>query len=126
MSRYIDFGAGEPDFLSSGYVLRAVFEEAVEGNTRHSPTGGVPKLRWALGQRAYKGYGLRYDTDSEVLVTAGGAEAFFLATLVAWLSPGEEVPIFDPRFVVYEPGGLLAEKEPVHVPKLEASDFWPS
>lgn len=105
--------------------MKAGFQAAAEGNTHYSPTNGIPELREALSQKAYKDYGLRYDPDSEILVTVGGTEAF-LATLLAWLNPGEEVLIRNPGFVAYESSALLAEGRPVHVPLLEASNFWPS
>jgi aminotransferase len=122
MPNCINLSVGEPDFSPAEHTLKAGFQAAAEGNTHYSPTNGIPELREALSQKAYKDYGLRYDPDSEILVTVGGTEAF-LATLLAWLNPGEEVLIPNSGFVAYEPSALLAEGRPVNVPLLEASNF---
>jgi aminotransferase len=125
MPNCINLSVGEPDFSPPEHILKAGFQAAAEGNTHYSPTNGIPELREALSQKVYKDCGLRYDPDSEILVTVGGTEAF-LATLLAWLNPGEEVLVPNPGFVVYEPSALLAEGKPVHVPLLETNNFWPS
>ena len=125
MPNCINLSVGEPDFSPPEHTLKSGFQAAAEGNTHYCPTNGIPELREALSQKAYKDYGLRYDPDSEVLITVGGTEAI-LATLLAWLNPGEEVLIPNPGFVVYEPDVLLAEGRPIHVPLLEAHNFWPS
>jgi aspartate/methionine/tyrosine aminotransferase len=76
-------------------------------------------------QKAYGDYGIRYDQDSEVLVTVGGTEAIFLA-LLGLVNPGDEVLVPNPGFVCYEPGVLLAGGVPVSVPLLEGNGFKPS
>ena len=122
MPNCINLSVGEPDFSPPQHILKTGFQAAAEGNTHYSRMNGIPELREALSQKVYKDCGLRYDPDSEVLVTVGGTEAF-LATLLAWLNPGEKVLILNPGFVVFEPSALLAEGKPVHVPLLEANNF---
>lgn len=124
MPNCINLSVGEPDFSPPSYALEAGFEAAREGKTHYSATNGLAELRRALSEKAYKDYGLTYDPDSEILVTAGGTEAI-LAALLAWLNPGDEALIPNPGFVVYEPSVLLAEGVPVHVPLLETNGFWP-
>jgi len=125
MPHCINLSVGEPDFSPPEHTLKAGFRAASEGNTHYSATNGVPELREALSQKTYRDYGLRYDPDSEILVTVGGTEAV-LATLLGWLNLGDEVLIPDPGFVVYEPDVLLAEGTPVHVPLVESNNFSPS
>jgi len=122
MPNCINLSVGAPDFSPPQHILKTGFQAAAEGNTHYSRMNGIPELREALSQKVYKDCGLRYDPDSEVLVTVGGTEAF-LATLLAWLNPGEKVLILNPGFVVFEPSALLAEGKPVHVPLLEANNF---
>jgi aminotransferase len=120
----INLTVGEPDFCPPQHTLDAGCQAAKEGKTHYTPTNGIPELREALGQKANFDYGLSYDPSCEILVTVGGTEAIF-AALMGLLSPGDEVLIPDPGFVVYEPGVLLAGGVPVHVPLLEQNDFRP-
>lgn len=121
----INLSVGEPDFSPPLHVLEAGWQAAKEGKTHYAPTNGIPELREALAQKAYRDYGLSYDPNCEILITVGGTEAIFMA-LMGLLNAGDEVLIPDPGFVVYEPGVFLAEGVPVHVPLLEKNDFRPS
>jgi len=121
----INLTLGEPDFTPPKHALDAYVQAAKEGKTHYSPTNGVAELREALAQKAYRDYGLKYDPNSEVLVTVGGTEAIFLA-LFSLIDPGDEVLIPNPGFVCYEPGSLLAGGIPISVPLLEKDEFKPS
>jgi aminotransferase len=106
-------------------ALEAGCEAARKGRTHYEPTNGVPELRKALADKAEHVYGLHYDPDSEVLVTAGGGEAL-AASFVGLLNPGDEVMVPDPGFVGYNPAGRIAEGVPVGIPMLEKNGFVPS
>lgn len=118
----ISLGVGEPDFTPPPHVLEAVKQALDEGKTHYTPTMGIPELLEALAKKAKRDYGLSYDSQSEVLITAGGTEAIFLA-LMAVLNPGDEVLVPDPGFVCYEPDILMAGGVPVSMPLLERNEF---
>lgn len=118
----ISLGIGEPDFTPPPHILEAAKRAMDEGRTHYTPTTGIPELREALVEKAKRDYGLSYDPGSEVLVTAGGTEAVFLA-LLALINPGDEVLLPDPGFVCYEPGVLIAGGVPVSMPMLEKESF---
>ena len=63
-------------------------------------------------------YNLFYDPHSEIIITAGGTEAIFLA-LTILVNAGDEVLIPDPGFVCYAPSILLAGGKPVQMPVYE-------
>jgi aminotransferase len=121
----INLSVGEPDFSPPKHVLEEGWQATLAGKTHYAPTNGVPELREALSQKAYKDYGLRYDPNSEVLVTVGGTEAISLA-LMGLVNPGDEVLIPNPGFVCYEPSVRLAGGTPVPIPILEENEFKPS
>jgi len=121
----INLSVGEPDFTPPIHALEAGWQAAKEGKTHYAPTNGIPELREALTQKAYREYGLSYDPNSEILITVGGTEAIFSA-LIALINPGDEVLIPNPGFVCYEPCVLLAGGVPVSVPLLEENGFKPS
>jgi len=115
MPDVINLSVGEPDFTPPKHALDAGWQAAKEGETHYAPTNGLPELREALAQKAYRDYGLSYDPDSETLITVGGTEAIFLA-LFGLINPGDAVLIPNPGFVCYEPAVLLAGGIPVHIP----------
>lgn len=121
----VNLSVGEPDFCAPAHALDGGWRAVREGKTHYAPTNGVPELREALAQKAYRDYGLSYDPICEILITVGGTQAIFTA-LMGLLNQGDEVLIPDPGFVVYEPSVLLAGGVPVHVPLLEENDFRPS
>ena len=121
----INLSVGEPDFTPPIHALEAGWQAAKDGKTHYAPTNGIPELREALAQKAYREYALSYDPNSEILITVGGTEAIFSA-LIALINPGDEVLIPNPGFVCYEPCVLLAGGVPVSVPLLEENGFKPS
>jgi len=121
----INLSVGEPDFTPPKHALDAGWKAAREGKTHYEPTNGIPEVRQALAEKAHREYGLKYDPNSEILITVGGTEAIFLA-LFGLVNPGEEVLIPNPGFVCYEPGVLLTSGVPVSVPMLEKNEFKPS
>ncbi|MGA2767623.1 MAG: pyridoxal phosphate-dependent aminotransferase [Candidatus Bathyarchaeia archaeon] len=125
MPTCVNLSVGEPDFCVPVHALDGGWRAVRQGKTHYAPTNGIPELREALTQKAYHDYGLNYDPDCEILITVGGTQAIFVA-LMGLLNQGDEALIPDPGFVVYEPGVLLAEGVPVHVPLLEENDFRPS
>ncbi|MDI6691086.1 MAG: pyridoxal phosphate-dependent aminotransferase [Candidatus Bathyarchaeota archaeon] len=121
----INLSVGEPDFVPPKHALDAGWEAMEKGETHYTSTNGIRELREALAQKAYHEYGLNYDPDTEILITAGGTEAIFLAAS-GLVNPGDEVLIPNPGFVCYEPSVLLAGGVPVHVPLREENSFKPS
>ena len=125
LPRCINLSLGEPDFPLPKTALDAGWKATKEGKTRYEPTNGLPELREALAEKAYSDYGVRYDPDSEVLITVGATEAISIA-LLALLNPGDEVLISDPGFVAYEPCVALSGGVPVSIPLREKNHFKPS
>lgn len=125
MRDVISLTLGEPDFTPPKYALDAGSRAAEEGGTHYAPTNGISELREAISEKTRRDYGLHYDAESEVLITAGGTEAIFLS-LMGLVNPGDEVLILNPSFVLYEPSVRLAGGVPIHVPLLEKNEFKPS
>jgi aminotransferase len=121
----INLSVGEPDFTPPMHALEGGWKAALAGKTHYAPTNGIPELREALAEKAYKEYGLEYDPNSEILITVGATEAISLA-LMALVNPGDEVLIPNPGFVCYEPSVRLAGGVPVSIPCLEKNKFKPT
>ena len=85
--------------------IREIREAAVralrDGRGNQYPPGpGVPELRAAIVEHQRRRYGLRFDPDTEVLVTAGATEAI-AAALLGLLEPGDEVIALEPYYDSY-------------------------
>ncbi|MET8698513.1 pyridoxal phosphate-dependent aminotransferase [Kitasatospora sp. NPDC004723] len=97
----INLGQGFPDTDGPEEVREAAVRALREGRGNQYPPGpGVPELRQAIAGHQQRFYGLTYDPDTEVLVTAGATEAI-AAALLALLEPGDEVIAFEPFYDSY-------------------------
>ncbi|UCE96838.1 MAG: pyridoxal phosphate-dependent aminotransferase [Candidatus Bathyarchaeota archaeon] len=121
----ISLGLGEPNASPPRHVLEATKQAVNEQKTRYTPSNGIEELREALAKKFAREYALRYDPDSEILVTIGATEAISLA-LMASIDPGDEVLIPDPGFVCYAPAVRIAGGVPVSMPILENDGFKPN
>jgi N-succinyldiaminopimelate aminotransferase len=97
----INLGQGFPDTDGPAEVAEAAVRAIREGRGNQYPPGpGVPELRHAITAHQRRWYGLEYDPDTEVLVTAGATEAI-AAALLALVEPGDEVVALEPYYDSY-------------------------
>lgn len=97
----INLGQGFPDTDGPEEVREAAVRALRDGRGNQYPPGpGIPELRTAITAHQQRRYGLSYDPDTEVLVTAGATEAI-AASLLALLEPGDEVLALEPYYDSY-------------------------
>ncbi|MES9620949.1 pyridoxal phosphate-dependent aminotransferase [Streptomyces tuirus] len=97
----INLGQGFPDTDGPEEIREAAVRALRDGRGNQYPPGpGVPELRTAITAHQQRRYGLSYDPDTEVLVTAGATEAI-AAALLALVEPGDEVIAFEPYYDSY-------------------------
>ncbi|MFJ7335422.1 pyridoxal phosphate-dependent aminotransferase [Streptomyces sp. NPDC101116] len=97
----INLGQGFPDTDGPEEIREAAVRALRDGRGNQYPPGpGVPELRTAVTAHQQRRYGLAYDPDTEVLVTAGATEAI-AAALLALVEPGDEVIAFEPYYDSY-------------------------
>ncbi|MEU4655695.1 pyridoxal phosphate-dependent aminotransferase [Streptomyces sp. NPDC023723] len=97
----INLGQGFPDTDGPEEVREAAVRALRDGRGNQYPPGpGVPELRAAITAHQRHWYGLCYDPDTEVLVTAGATEAI-AAALLALVEPGDEVIALEPYYDSY-------------------------
>ncbi len=103
----IGFGAGEPDFPTPDYIVRAAIEAASDPAMHHyTPASGLPALRKAIAEKTLRDSGYEID-PATVLVTNGGKQAVFQA-FAALLDPGDEVLLPTPYWTTYPEAIKLA------------------
>jgi N-succinyldiaminopimelate aminotransferase len=120
----INLGQGFPDTDGPEAVREAAVRALRDGRGNQYPPGmGVPELRTAIADHQRRFYGLDFDPDAEVLVTAGATEAI-AAAMLALLEPGDEVIAFEPFYDSY--AACIAMAGAARVPlTLHAPDFRP-
>ena len=97
----INLGQGFPDTDGPEEIREAAVRALRDGRGNQYPPGpGVPELRTAIADHQRRRYGLSFDPDTEVLVTAGATEAI-AAALLALLEPGDEVVALEPYYDSY-------------------------
>jgi len=120
----INLGQGFPDVDGPREIAEAAAEAVITGKGNQYPPGaGIPELRKAVADHQRRFYGLGYDPDTEVLITAGATEAV-AAAMLALLEPGDEVIAFEPYYDSYMANIAMAGAVRVPV-TLSAPDFRP-
>ncbi len=122
MDDVISLGIGEPDFDTPPAVVRAGIRSLEAGETHYTSNSGISALRVALSDHLDRLYGVRYDPETELLITVGVSEALYLA-LAATTEHGDEVIVPEPCFVSYNAEVIFAGGAPVNVCTSAHNDF---
>lgn len=118
----VNLGGGDPDFNTPPHIAEAATDAIRKGLTHYVASKGIPELRRAIAAKFQRDNRVTYDPDTEVIVTAGGKLALYIA-LAAMVEPGDEVLIFDPAWVSYEPMIRMLDGIPVDVPLRPEDNF---
>ena len=115
MPEVISLGIGEPDFVTPDHIRAAGIRSLEQGHTAYTSNSGLLELRVALSEHLERLYGVRYDPETELLITVGVSEALQNAML-ATINGGDEVILPEPCFVAYPAAVAFADGVPVTVP----------
>jgi aspartate aminotransferase len=121
-AQVVNLGGGDPDFDTPPHIVAAAVEGIRRGLTHYVASRGIPELRQAIAAKFQRDNQVAYDPGSEIIVTAGGKLALFIA-LAAMVEPGDEVLMFDPAWVSYEPLIRMLDGIPVQVPLHPEDNF---
>ena len=117
----IDLGGGDPDFATPEHICRAAAEAMARGETHYVAGAGIPELRKAIARKLAEDNGIDAD-PATIIVTPGGKAAIFSAIL-ALTGSGDDVVMFDPGWVSYEPIATMAGAGTIHVPLRVADNY---
>ncbi len=122
MDDVISLGVGEPDFKTPWEIRNAGIESLQRGRTWYTANAGLLQLRTKIAEYLSRRFSLKYDPDSEIIVTVGGSEGIDI-TLRAFIEPGDEILIPEPCFVAYAPIAKLSGGVPVPIKTGEKDSF---
>ena len=110
----INLSQGFPDFDCTP-ELRTLFCKYINsGLNQYPPMAGIISLREAIAEKMQSLYGASYDPEHEITVTPGATYAIFTA-VSAFVSPGDEVILFEPAYDSYGPAVEVNGGKPVYV-----------
>ena len=117
----INLGQGFPDTEGPELVRDAAIEALRTGRgAQYPPVHGMPELREAICAHQAAWYGLDWDPNTDVVVATGASEAI-VATVMAFVEPGDEVLVLEPWFDLYAAAIDLAGGVRISVPPLPGS-----
>jgi len=118
----INFGGGDPDFDTPAHIREALEKAVKEGFTHYVESKGILELREAISEKLFKENGVSADPDNEIIVTPGAKHALF-CTILTLVNPGDEVLIFNPSWVSYEPIVKMVRAIPIKISLKEENSF---
>ncbi|MDI6785887.1 MAG: pyridoxal phosphate-dependent aminotransferase [bacterium] len=117
----IGFGAGEPDFDTPHEIKEAAIIAIKQGQTKYTPTSGLPKLKEAICHKLKIDNNLDYIPE-EIIVSCGAKHSLFNAIL-SICNKDDEVIIPAPYWVSYPEMVKLADAVPIFVYTSEENSF---
>lgn len=117
----IGLGAGEPDFNTPENILEAARKSMEAGQTKYTPSAGLPLLRKAVAEKLVRDNGLNYQTN-QIFIASGAKHALY-TLFQALLDEEDEVIVPTPYWVSYPEQVKLADGVPVYIEGKEENDF---
>ncbi len=98
----INLSQGFPDF-ECDYKLKDLANNYTnKGYNQYAPMQGVLNLRERIAEMLQTCYGVVYNPETEITVTAGATQAIF-TSISAFVNKGDEVIVFEPAYDCYIP-----------------------
>lgn len=120
----ISFGAGEPDFNTPDPICQAAIQAMRNGETKYTPSAGLPALREEIAEKLHRENGLNYTAD-QITVSCGAKHSVYNALQVI-CNPGDEVILIAPYWMTYYDQIVLAGGIPKVIHTTAESGFSPS
>lgn len=117
----INLSQGFPNFECSPKLISLINEYMKKGYNQYAPMQGIMPLREAIAGKMQDLYGVKYNPEKEINITAGGTEAIY-AAITAVVNEGDEVIVIEPAYDCYVPAIELCGGIPVYV-QLKAPDY---
>jgi N-succinyldiaminopimelate aminotransferase len=103
----INLGQGFPDTDGPREIAELAVSAIRDGHNQYPPGLGIKRLRESITNHQSRFYDLDFDSETDVLVTAGATEAI-AASLLAICEPNDEIITFEPYYDSYAASIALA------------------
>lgn len=122
--KIIHLEVGRPDFDTPDHIKEACKDALDRGQVHYTSNYGLPELRKAVAKKLQVENNIKYDPETQLIITSGVTEAIFMG-MMALLNPGDEVLVLTPCFPAYNTAIRIAGAKPIEVPLNEADGFKP-
>ncbi|MCK4889206.1 MAG: pyridoxal phosphate-dependent aminotransferase [Candidatus Aminicenantes bacterium] len=119
--KIIHLEIGQPDFQTFANIAKAGTEAIMNGETRYTPSAGIPSLRKEIAEYTGERLGLNFIPDQ--VVVGPGAKPLLFFPMMAILEPGDEAIYPDPGFPSYKAIIETMGAKPVPIPLRESKNF---
>lgn len=116
----VNLGQGFPETDGFPEVREAAARALMDRSNQYAPMRGLLPLREAVARFYEAHQGLKLDAARQIVVTSGATEAI-CAAILALVTPGDEVVVFEPMYDAYLPlirraGGIarIVQLNPPH------------
>jgi LL-diaminopimelate aminotransferase len=122
----IDFGIGDPDMPTPGFVIDALAAAAADPATHpYDESGfGIPEYKQAIADFGKRRFGIDVDPDGEIQGCIGSKEAL-AHILWAYIDPSDVVLVPEPAYSVYKVQATWAGGAAFPMPLDPAAGFLP-
>src|SRR5690606_6296373 len=103
-----------PDFPVDREIIELVHKYMREDHNQYAPMPGTVELRHSIANVLSDTYNHHVNAETEITITAGATQAIYSA-IAAFVSPGDEVILFDPAYDSYNPAIRLNGGIPIHI-----------
>jgi methionine transaminase len=110
----INLSQGFPDFDIDPKLVALVHDFMQQGYNQYATMPGVAALRQVLADVILKTYRHQVSWETDITITSGATEGIY-ACISAFISPGDEVILFDPSYDSYDPAIRLNGGIPVQI-----------
>lgn len=111
----INLAQGFPDFSCPDELKQAACYAVNADINQYAITWGAQDLREALAGKVRRYNHMEFDPSTEITVTCGSTEAM-MASMLALISPGDEVIVPEPFYENYGPDAIISGATPRFVP----------
>lgn len=109
----INLSQGFPDFEPDPALIELAQKYLSSPFQQYAPMPGTIELRETISEIVQTCYQRTLNPDTEITITAGATQAIFTA-IAAFISPADEVLIFEPAYDCYAPAVLVQGGIPVY------------
>ena len=121
----ISFAIGDPDIPTPDHIIDRLCEAARDPvNHRYPETDGLPELRQTIAEWYNKRFGLKLDSDKEILPLIGSKEGIGHMSF-CFIDQDDLALVPDPGYPVYSMSTILAGGEPHYLPLMEENNILP-
>lgn len=111
----VNLAQGFPDFPCPDELKKAAYDAIADDVNQYAITWGAKDLREEIARRVKAYNGMDFNPETGITVTCGSTEAM-LASLLAVISPIDEVIVPEPFYENYGPDTILSGAVPRYVP----------